>query len=356
MATINEQINIESHTIKWVIDSMRATRLTVDNSFQRNYVWLEKHQIKLIETILMGFPIPEIYLWQKETDAKTGDMKLSIIDGQQRLGAILDFINDEFALTSTSLDEENIKKEYTGKKFSELTDEFRNAIWEFKLSIRFVNKTIERSDVVTMFLRLNSTNMTLNPQELRNAEFEGAFIKAAAEISENPFWESHSIFNVQDLRRMNDIQFISSILMFFRLGIGEDTTQANFNKVYDLYNKEYQEKIDDQKLFYLIVAETEKIIGGDKEIERFLKKKTHLYSLFLVIYYFIKKQGGVQQKQIEQYKKFVEAYNDNEKLIAHFKDLKTQSEINEYKKLSSTGTQGKTNRMRRNDILKDILE
>ena len=144
--------------------------------------------------------------------------------------------------------------------------------------------------------------------------------------------------------------------MFFRLGIGEDTTQANFNKVYDLYNKEYKEKDEDQKLFYSIVSETEKVIAGNKEIEKFLKKKTHLYSLFLMIYYFIKKQGGVQQKQIDQYRKFVEAYNDNAKLIAHFNDNKTQSEINEYKKLSSTGTQGKTNRMRRNEILKNILE
>ena len=286
MTTINEQINIESHTIKWAIDLMRANLLTVDNSFQRNYVWLEKHQIKLIETILMGFPIPEIYLWQKDTDAQTGAMKLSIIDGQQRLGAILDFINDEFALTSSILDEENVKSEFTGKKFSELKDEFKSAIWKFKLSVRFVNESVQRADVVTMFLRLNSTNMTLNPQELRNAEFEGLFIKAAAEISENAFWESHSIFNVQDLRRMNDIQFISSILMFFRLGIGEDTTQANFNKVYDLYNKEYKEKDEDQKLFYSIVSETEKVIAGNKEIEKFLKKKLRKVCKTNLINYF----------------------------------------------------------------------
>lgn len=355
MATINEQINIESHTIKWAIDLMRANLLTVDNSFQRNYVWLEKHQVKLIETILMGFPIPEIYLWQKETDAATGETKLSIIDGQQRLGAILDYINDEFALSSTNLDTENVKSDFTGKKFSELKDDLKSAIWKFKLSIRFVNDSVTRADVVTMFLRLNSTNMTLNPQELRNAEFEGLFIKSAAEISENKFWEEHSIFNVQDLRRMNDIQFISSILMFFRLGIGEDTTQSNFNKVYDLYNKEYKEKEEDQKLFYSILSETKKMINGEKEIEKFLKKKTHLYSLFLVIYYFMQKQGGVQQKQVEQFKTFVQSYNDDAIMKKSF-DANTQKEILEYKTLSSTGTQGKTNRMRRHEILQKILQ
>ena len=355
MATINELINIEQHTIKWAIDLMRANQLSVDNSFQRNYVWLRKHQIKLVETILLGFPIPEIYLWQRETDATTGNTKHSIIDGQQRLGAIIDFINEEYSLKSTILDKENQKEQFSGKTFSELNDEYKSAIWKFKLSIRFVSESVERKDIVKMFLRLNSTSMSLNPQELRNAGFDGLFLELAAELSENHFWDEHSIFNAQDRRRMNDIQFISSILMFLRLGISEDTTQENFNRVYDLYNEEYKEKEDDKKLFCNILSEIKKIINSDKEIEKFLKKKTHLYTLFLLTYYFIKKQNGIEEKQITEYKKFVDSYNDNSKLITSFSP-KIQEEILEYKTLSSTGTQGKTNRIRRNDILKKILE
>ena len=60
MAIVNDQIDIESHAIKWAIDAMKAGTLTVDNSFQRNYVWLEKHKIKFIETILIGLTIKEI--------------------------------------------------------------------------------------------------------------------------------------------------------------------------------------------------------------------------------------------------------------------------------------------------------
>jgi uncharacterized protein with ParB-like and HNH nuclease domain len=355
MPAVNDLIDIEQHNVKWAIDLMRSNLIQVDNSFQRNYVWLQKHQIKLIETILMGYPIPEIYLWQKETDASTGNTKYSIVDGQQRLGAILNFVNDDFALSSTKLDKENVKQSFSGKKFSQLDDYSKSAIWKFKLSIRLVSESIERDAIVTMFLRLNSTNMTLNPQELRNAEFDGLFLKLADELSENAFWKQHSIFNALDIRRMNDIQFISSILMFFRLGIGEDTTQENFNRVYDLYNEEYKEYDEDKQLFYEILAQCSKIINGEKEIEKFLRKKTHLYSLFLILYYFMRKQGGVQQKQIDRYKLFVDAYNDNAKLTANF-NAGEQELINEYKKLSSVGTQSKTNRMRRNDILKQILE
>lgn len=354
MTTVNDLINIEQHTVKWAIDLRRNGFLSVDNSFQRNYVWLQKHQIKLIETILLGFPIPEIYLWQRETDAETGDTKLSIIDGQQRLGAILDFINEEFPLKSTVLDKENQKARFSGKIFSDLSDDDKGAIWKFKLSIRFVSESVSRENIVKMFLRLNSTSMSLNPQELRNAEFEGLFLGLAAELSENLFWSDHSIFNAQDRRRMTDIQFISSILMFFRLGISEDTTQINFNRVYDLYNEEYEELDEDRKLFGQILSEINKIIKKEKEIEKFLKKKTHLYTLFLITYYFLKKQDGVEDKQIAEYKRFVNAYSDLEALATFPPQI--QEDILEYKKLSSTGTQGKTNRMRRYEILKQILE
>lgn len=355
MPTINEQIDIEQHNVKWAIDLMVAGALTVDNTFQRNYVWLQKHQIKLIETILMGFPIPEIYLWQKDTNSTTGVTNYSIVDGQQRLGAIKDFINDGFYLRSDLLDKDNTKSAFSGKKFTELPNDLKSFIWKFKLSIRLVHESVKREEIVEMFLRLNSTNMSLNPQELRNAEFDGLFLKLAAIISENKFWIEHSIFNPQDIRRMIDIQFISSVLMFFRLGISEDTTQENFNRVYDLYNDEYKEFNNDKVLFESIINESNKIINNDKVIEKFLKKKTHLYSLFLIIYYFIVKQKGIKTKQIQQYKKFVEGYNDNDKLQLYFDEAK-QGEISIYRTLSSKGTQSKANRIRRNEILKSILE
>lgn len=355
MSTINDQIGIQPHDVKWAIDQMRLKNLTVDNSFQRNYVWLQKHQIKLLETILMGFPIPEIYLWQQATDAKTGDTIYSIIDGQQRLGAILNFINDEYVLKSEVLDNQNQKSRYSGKCFSELDDDLRSLIWKFKLSIRLVRESVQRTDIVKMFLRLNSTNMTLNPQELRNAEFDGLFVKLAAELSENDFWKDHSIFSRQDVRRMTDIQFISSILVFFRLGIGEDTNQENFNRVFDMFNEDYAERNADKLLFESILFEINRVLDKDKVSEKFIKRKTHLYTLFLVTYYFIRTKGQLSRKSIRQYRKFTEAYNDNHKLEESFTQEQIKS-VAEYKRLSSTGTQSKVNRMRRYEILKELME
>src|SRR5690554_5018722 len=92
-------IDVESRPIKWLVDGIKGETIIVDNSFQRRYVWVPKDKVALIETILLGYPIPEVYLWQNETDPETGDTIFSIVDGQQRLGAVQGFINDEFKLS-----------------------------------------------------------------------------------------------------------------------------------------------------------------------------------------------------------------------------------------------------------------
>ncbi len=106
-------IAVESRPVKWLVDGLKIQNIVVDNSFQRRYVWVERDRISLIETILLGYPIPEIYLWQNATDPDTSDTQYSVVDGQQRLGTVQSFINDEFKLNRGSLD--NTEATYSGK-------------------------------------------------------------------------------------------------------------------------------------------------------------------------------------------------------------------------------------------------
>ena len=98
MTRIIDIMQNDKKNSKWIVDNFRDDNLYVDDSFQRRYVWLEKHKIKLIETILLGYAIPEIYLWETEIDPDSGQAKYSIVDGQQRIGALFDFIDGKFKL------------------------------------------------------------------------------------------------------------------------------------------------------------------------------------------------------------------------------------------------------------------
>ncbi|MDC4502220.1 DUF262 domain-containing protein, partial [Acinetobacter baumannii] len=70
-------IDVQTQNVKWLYDLHNKGLLIVDDSFQRNYVWSKKNQIQLIESIVMGYPIPEIYIWNTGTDENTGDTKYS---------------------------------------------------------------------------------------------------------------------------------------------------------------------------------------------------------------------------------------------------------------------------------------
>ena len=370
MSQVIDNIYIERKSVKWLTDQIKNELLFVDNSFQRHYVWTVKNQMRLIETILVGYAIPEIYIWERETDSLTGSTKLSIVDGQQRLGAIADFINDKFALKVSAID--NKSASFAGKKFSDLSEDERNTIWRYPFSVRFIRYNVERDDIVKMFLRLNSTSASLNPQELRNAEFGGEFIRLANDIADNDFWGRNESFNVYDLRRMLDIEFISSILIFFRLGIEEETTQSALNKAYDTFNEKYDEAEQDKNLFLQLLEMADQVINGKEEVKKFLKKKVHLYTLITALYYFYKKYGKLTEENVRNYYIFISAYNEDKsyqyliipKSISHITDslitlnfiTKYSMLVGEYKKLSNEGTQKKTNRLRRMEIVRSIME
>ncbi|MEI2362238.1 DUF262 domain-containing protein [Priestia megaterium] len=344
-------IKNETRDVKWFIDKMRNGELIVDNSFQRKYVWHRKHQVSLIETILLGYTIPEIYLWNVGTDPETGQTTYSIVDGQQRLGAVLDFISGDIALERNYIDQKD--NSYSNKAFRELGNEEKSAIWEYPFSTRFIKREVIREDIIEMFLRLNSTNNSLNPQELRNAEFNGEFLKLAEQLATNSFWTDYDIFSPTQIRRMGDIQFISSLLIFLRFGIEEETTQTNINKIYDMFNDYYEEKDEDKENFDQII-EMIRSIMIDEQIIKFVSKTTHLYILFIICYLMQKTGKSFRGEILYRFKAFVESYDSETELQRKY-SFKEAVAIIEYKKLSSEGTQSKSKRIRRLEIMRGIL-
>jgi len=351
MANVTDNIKIESRDVKWLKDQSDLELLEVDHSFQRKYIWTVKNQILLIETILMGYPVPEVYLWQKQTDSASGGTIHSIIDGQQRLGSIFDFVNNKFTLRKNYVDFKDA--DYVNKTFEELTDDQRTQIWQYPLSVRFIKRVIGHEDIVNMFLRLNSTSTTLNPQELRNAEYNGLFLRLANELSKLEIWETISLFTGNEYRRMRDIEFISSLLIFIRLGINEETSQKNINKIYDTFNDEYEDFESDKTLFESLVDMISQLADFDDSIKKFIKRKVHFYTLFTALYFVYRKHEGLSSNNLENYKQFVELYQSKGNLEEGVTNI--NSLVNEYYALSQEGTQGKSNRLRRFEIIRDIL-
>lgn len=342
--SIISNMDTESRPIKWVFDEFKKGNLFVDESFQRNYIWIRKDRVSLMETIILGYPIPEIYLWATGTDPNTGDTKYSIVDGQQRIRTIGHFIDNKLKLTEAGLEFND--QDYQNKTFDELSPELRSALWSYKISIRFVKQVVPREDIVKMFLRLNRTSNALNPQELRNAEFGGEFLKASEAVAELPFWKKWQVFSDGEIRRMADIQFASTLLIFVRSGFEDETTQSAINKMYDLLNENYPDKDANIAQISETTHLLDALVSKNDSLASTLQRKTHLYSIFTLCY------AAKERPYID-----IKALSDS--LASWFKwhdqklapDPKWADSIVEYRRLSQEGVQKKSNRLARHGLL-----
>lgn len=340
-------IRVESKDIKWLTDNLVSGVITVDDTYQRKYIWQLKDQVALIETILLGYPIPEIYLWANDTDPDTGETMYSIVDGQQRLKTVQRFLNDEFKLTKSGID--HPENGYLGKYFSELPPENKREFWRYQFSSRFINASLSQEEIAQLFLRLNRTSTTLNPQELRNAGFNGLFLQLAAEIAEHGFWADHDVFTSSDIRRMQDIQFISTLVIFIRMGIEQDNSQRSINKAYDQYNENYPEAEDDRAMVYSILEIMSEVISGKNVLSSVIKKKGHLYYIFVISYYILQIQDleSVSVSSVSnKLEDFFTIYESND-------PENTIPSVEEYRELSQEGSKKNHNRVRRYEILKN---
>lgn len=116
--------------------------ITFDNAIQRGYVWDVKRKSLLIESMIIGYPIPAFYARRDEN--KVFDM----LDGKQRSSAITEYLNNEYALTGVS-------EELEGKLFSELPEETQDDIISYSLTVYYF-EDITEDEVNEMFYRLNN--------------------------------------------------------------------------------------------------------------------------------------------------------------------------------------------------------
>ena len=346
-----ERMKVMFYTVDDMLRMYQSNRIVIDNSFQRKYVWSRKNQINLIESILLGFPIPEFIFLEKPVNF---ERQLIVIDGQQRIGAITGFVNGEFTLEKKYLLDKVLKDKIGGLGYEQLNHEMRYSFLEYPLSFRLISSDFAENEIKTIFMRLNSNSLPLNPQELRNAVYDGEFLKLAEELADIEFWDNYRLFSNHERRRMQDIQFISSILLFFRMGIGEETTQENYNRIYDMYNNEYEERENDKELFEMLLHILEPFLESKKNL-KFLRKKTHLYTLLIVAYNFYRKDKEFTKNHIDSFNKFVELYSLPKEEMSTYILTQRLVDINDYKNLSLRGTQKKMNRMKRVKTLERII-
>ena len=237
--------------------------------FQRNPVWQETQKAYLIDTILRGYPVPELYL--QTSVSGQGVEHHIIVDGQQRVRACLEFIDNEFTLGDES-------EKYAGLSFDELDEDIKKQIFQYKFVVRMLPE-LDDVEIREIFGRLNRNNMALNRQELRKATYWGEFITSMTGLSQLPFWVSSGIFTANDFRRMLDIEYISELAV--ALLFGPQNKKARLDEYYASFEQEFPDKERVEKAFNTILTELTALLDWPTSLR--WSRKVDFYTLFLVL-------------------------------------------------------------------------
>jgi len=179
--------------------------------FQRNFVWTLVQASRFVESLLLGLPVPGIFLFREpETQ------KLMVVDGQQRLQSLRKFYEGHFG-------EKKFRLIGVGSEFENRTYDGLSASDRIRLDDSIIHATIfqqaepgnDRSSIYSVFERLNTYGTPLAPQEIRACIYRGKLDKLLSELAEDPSWSE--LYGKKNSRKKDEEIILRFFSLYFNL-------------------------------------------------------------------------------------------------------------------------------------------
>ena len=231
---------------------IKNKELTLVPEFQRGDTWPTSAQSFFIDTLLRDLPIPPIYI-RLVTNPDTKTSYREVVDGQQRLSAIMKFIDGELVLDKRS-------KEFAGKTYPSLEEDEQKTFLAYQMGVEQLFGT-DDDNVLDIFHRINAYGLSLNRQELRHGKFQGGrfqgeFRWAVIRVAERweILWSKYSVVTVRGRVRLLHHELVAQLLGILLEGVA-DGGQPKIDKLYERYDSSIPEDAEehfDQVCSYLV--------------------------------------------------------------------------------------------------------
>lgn len=325
---------------------MIERRLNLSPGFQRKSVWKDNDRKKLIDSILRGFPLPAIFLYQRK-DENTGENIFDVIDGKQRLESIFLFLKDKYSVKIG--DETVLYKNLVSQKK-------QGIIKNYNLNIVFVEGDFDA--IIELFVRINSTGKALSKEECSKAQYyQSKFLKAAYALSKslNKKFKENNVFSDNDISRMKDIVFLCDFMYaVYKNGVCDKKSARN-NAFGDLTDNRSVEKTERES-----AAAIRKVFQMFPNIKttRF-NKISDFYCLCVLIY----KYQTEKKFALDDQRKNIQAFELLKALsvgVAALKERKPNQHLNNdiyqaYSLTVQSATDSYNHRLERFEILDSLL-
>jgi len=349
-----------AQTISWFQDRYRTGHLEIRPPFQRKFVWTDKQRSALIESILMDIPIPEVYV--QVSQEEDGTEQFGIVDGQQRLRTILQFVGVEntedqegTATNLFALEALPTNSAYKDKAFGDLSSEERKKFFRYLISVRYLH-TEDRKEVEDVFKRLNKFTLALKPQELRNATFHGPFARLSEQLADDEYWAVNRIVSPAAIRRMADIEMMSDLLIGLIHG-----PQGGSAKIIDQYYEEYEAFEDEfpeqnriHRQFVKTLQTIKRLFPDDIEYFRW-GNRADFYSLFVAFGNLLSDHDLPRKSEKAVAKKLIAFARDVDRRLEGSAAAESSEVSTKYARAIEKGSNDKARRMDRHQALVAII-
>lgn len=230
------QVNSGNYSISELMQMLDRRDLVINRDYQRaSGLWPVGARSYFIDTILEGFNFPKIYLYEY-ISRPDGTMKKELVDGQQRLLTIRDFIDGKFTLVGDT--------KFLGMKFQDLDEEDRMNFLSYAVSADVI-RNAQRSEILQMFRRMNAYTLPLNEAEKRHSTFYGEFKWYINSLSDSisSFFSEYHVFTNRQIVRMADAEFLADCTLFLERGV-ISTSPSDLRGIYKKYDKEFPNAIE----------------------------------------------------------------------------------------------------------------
>lgn len=215
------------HDVEGIVRRLKRGDIEIPG-FQRGFVWDQNRSSRFIESLLLGLPVPGIFLYQEQDSQKQ-----FVIDGQQRLTTLQYFYDGKFAEASRIFKLSGLESRFDGLAYKNLESSDRR-----KLDNSIIHATVIRQDKpddsgtsqYAIFERINTTAIPLSPQEIRAVAYRGQFNELLVELNEDANWRD--LFGNIHKRKRDEELILRFLALYFCVG-----KYASASSMKDFLNK-----------------------------------------------------------------------------------------------------------------------
>lgn len=206
--------------------------------FQREYVWPRPKADRFIESLLLGLPVPGIFLVKEPSGV------LLVLDGHQRLHTLHSFYSGAINEDVYRLGE--VQERFAGKRYTDLDIEDRRRLDDSIIHATVVRQdepTEDQSSIYVIFERLNTGGVNLQPQEIRVALYHGEFVRILQELNDDPSWRK--LYGAKS-KRLKDMELILRFFAFLFYAQKYESPMKGFLNRYMATNRQLTKQSGDE--------------------------------------------------------------------------------------------------------------